>query len=316
MAEREKKGLGSDAFGRDIKPKKKRFGKATDDGERRLHAARFLPLPFGEPSGYWRKVPTAHEEVYRHLPLADVGAGCIPEKTIVRMHNRKAVVTLDMMAKEVKDLRQAQMAVVAFAAAQRFLHPVDLGGHTILAVLTEANWGEAVVENAKARLSLIKKYFDDATEENSSRAARRQPPMKYSAAKTLWVDTVATVNPQFGLAAMGRQMAAMGSGGASNSGGSQKGAGGGSQHQAGNRNHNQQQKGKPGAQARTPARFQGMPVCFGYNTKAGCTRIPPGTTAASCKDGNGNGGFAHVCNHFFGDGKGHCLAGHPRFGNH
>jgi hypothetical protein len=44
----------------------------------------------------------------------------------------------------------------------------------------------------------------------------------------------------------------------------------------------------------TPARFNGVPVCFGYNSRNGCKRAPAG--AYVCKDGATT--FAHVCNLF------------------
>jgi hypothetical protein len=67
---------------------------------------------------------------------------------------------------------------------------------------------------------------------------------------------------------------------------------------------------------RTPARFNGVPVCFGYNNKGGCRRAAPGANV--CKDGNTT--FAHVCNFYIkgtgGKADAHCLGPHSRVGNH
>ncbi len=321
--EREKLGLGGEVFSRDSKPKAKKFKKGADDGERELHPARFLPLPHSEPATYWHLVPTTHEHVYRHLPLELTCGRGIPEAVVARMHNRKSAVKLDALAKEVKDVKQAQIAVINYTVIQRFLHPLDLSGMTILLVLTEAGWGQAIGDSDKQRLALIKKFFEDTVEENSGRAVRQQPPLTHEQVKMRWVDTVAAMHPQFSLAAVGQQLAALGakqagqkpsSSGNANSGSSGSGQADGKGKSGGD--------GKPGSRGgppsgnRTPARFQGLSVCYGYNGKSGCNRIAPGTSAITCKDGTGQNVFAHVCNHFFKDKNTHCLQNHPRFGNH
>ena len=64
------------------------------------------------------------------------------------------------------------------------------------------------------------------------------------------------------------------------------------------------------------ARFNGLPVCFKYNSPSGCSRRPQGTQA--CVEGNTV--YAHVCNHLTlgppGQPGTHCYALHPKFGNH
>ena len=67
--ENEKKGLGSAVYGRDKKPKAKKFKAQKDDGEKKLHPARFESLPRVAPAKFWKHVPTGRSEVYRHLPL-------------------------------------------------------------------------------------------------------------------------------------------------------------------------------------------------------------------------------------------------------
>jgi hypothetical protein len=69
VKEQERKGVGAAVFGRDRKPKKKKFKKMTDDGEKKLHPARFVGLPRVDPKLYWDQVPGAAEEIYRHVPL-------------------------------------------------------------------------------------------------------------------------------------------------------------------------------------------------------------------------------------------------------
>ena len=52
----------------------------------------------------------------------------MPEATIVKLHDRKVPVDLDMMAKEVKDMKQVQLAVCSCVAVMRNLHPINMGG--------------------------------------------------------------------------------------------------------------------------------------------------------------------------------------------
>ena len=139
--------------------------------------------------------------------------------------------------------------------------------------------------------------------------------------------------PNLSYLGMGQQMAAMSVGGGKTkagkqgkgggSGGGGGGGGGGSSVQAGfkqnQQGHQKQNQGAAGAgggggglMLRTPARHNGMPVCFGYNN-GNCTRLAPGAQAKQCVDGSMT--FAHVCN-FYVKGVGHCLADHPKVKNH
>ncbi len=319
--ERERKGLAGEGFVRDSKPKAKKYPEMEDDGDRKLHPARFASLPISEPKDYWDLVPTAKEEIYRHLPLQHFGVENVAEATVVKMHNRRQPVDLEMFVKEVKDIRQAQMAVIQYATIQRYLHPMDMGGMTILIILTEAGWGEAAGDNEKHRVTLVKQFFEDAVRENCSRAARRDPPMSYEQAKARWMRCLTALYPQFGLAVVGQQLAGMGAG--------QKIAGtaGASKHANNSSSHTRIGTGTgptsatsgnrqvgPGGPRYTPARYQGLPVCFGFNSAAGCRRLGAGATATTCSDGKTH--FAHVCNYFLKAYNAHCLAQHSKIGNH
>ena len=77
--------------------------------------------------------------------------------------------------------------------------------------------------------------------------------------------------------------------------------------------------GKSGAgqQRPPPARFNGLSVCFGFNTPAGCTRTKHNQNA--CVDSvNAGTIYAHVCNWYNRPAAGqqgagsYCLATHPR----
>ncbi len=143
--------------------------------------------------------------------------------------------------------------------------------------------------------------------------------MNYEQAKARWMRCVAALYPQFGIAAVGQQLASMGAGSrgpASHSGarlgpaaGQTTGhSGAGVSTGGGNSGY------KPVGHKYTPARYQGMAVCFGYNSAAGCRRLATGSSASTCSDGKTH--FAHVCNYFVKANNVHCLAQHSKIGNH
>ena len=246
--EMEKKGLGTAAYGSDRKPKPIKYKAMKDDGETRLHPARFERMPRSQPKDYWQHVPTGRQEIYRHLTLQHVGVDNVPEATVVKLHDRKVPVDLDMMGKEVKDMRQVQLAVCNYVAVMRALHPIDMGGVTMQIVLTEAGWAEFLGETEKARVQLIKRFFENCVLENSGRAVRKEPPMDYEQVKARWFKDVAVTCPQLAMANVGQQIAAMGGGGGAGGstgqakqqvGGGQAGGGGGGKAAA------------PGAQGKT-----------------------------------------------------------------
>jgi len=316
--ERERRGMTSE-FGVDRKPKKKKFKEAEDDCATILHPARFLPLPIVEPKEYWSQVPRTREVIFRHLPLQHFGIEGVPEKTVVILHNRKMAVDLDSMTTgKITDLKQAQVAVQNYAMLQRYLHPMDLSGQVIQLVLTEAGWGEGLGGDDRQRVAAVKRFFEDCTGENSRRAARKQEPLDYEQVRSRWVKAVTSAYPQVRATFFGQQMAAMvggtgqrqqqrQNGGGQQNGSSQPTRGAGAGPQGG-------QGGQMRLSFNKPARFQGMPVCFGFNSSAGCRRTPAGTTASTCSDGKTH--FAHVCNYFIKSKNDHCLANHPKMGNH
>ena len=137
--ENEKKGLGSAVYGRDKKPKAKKFKAQKDDGEKKLHPARFESLPRVAPAKFWKHVPTGRSEVYRHLPLQHLGVDGVAESTIVKLHNRKVPVELAMLRKEpVAEVRHVEQAVWNYVLILRSLHPADHGGlvlHKVIGII-------------------------------------------------------------------------------------------------------------------------------------------------------------------------------------
>lgn len=126
--------------------------------------------------------------------------------------------------------------------------------------------------------------------------------------------------PQFAMSFMGKQMVAMGGGQTPKVFDGQRrpqsattaSGGNGSQGTSG-----QQRGARPNIAAgpgiKTPARYMGLPVCWGFNNGE-CKRLPAGTTAKTCKDATTT--FAHVCNFFVRATNKHCFADHMKTGNH
>ena len=173
--EEEKKGAGSAVYGKDRKLKPVSFEKGKDDGVTRLHPARFeLRMPLCAPKKYWSKMPV-RREVYRHFPLTHLGMeGQVSEATIVRMHDRRVPITLDMLYKgnagrdskaekaewlEPTEVKHLQEAILNYVVLLNALWPVDYAGMVITRVLVEANWGIAAGGNKKARVALVRKFF-------------------------------------------------------------------------------------------------------------------------------------------------------------
>ena len=177
VKETEKKGLGTSIYGKDKKPKSRRYKGMKDDGELKLPPARFTSLPVSEPAKYWDKVPTCMNDVFRHIPLQHLGVKNVPESTIVKMHNRKAPVELSMMRKEVTEIRHVQEAVFNYVAILRSLHPMDHAGLAIQKTLIDTDWCRHVGPDDKQRVGIMKSFFDDTVRENSGRAVRKEPPL-------------------------------------------------------------------------------------------------------------------------------------------
>ena len=315
--EQARKGIGVSVFGRDKKPKEKKFKSAKDDGEKCLHPARFVRMPMVEPAAYWTDVPTCHAEIYRHLAVEHLGVEGVPEGTIIKLHDRKIPVDLDMMGSKVEDMRQAQVAVCHYVTIMRNLHPIDMGPTTVQLVLTEVGWGEALGDSDKTRLQLVKRFFEECARDNCSRAVRQQPPMDHEKVKARWLKTVATVCPHLAMVNVGQNMVAMGAAGKGNGGQNAKQVPG-KQGKAGPGVTGGGAGGAGGAGGgnRQPARFQGVLCCYGFNSGKGCSRLPPGVTVAkTCKDGT-NTTFVHRCNAFVKTKNEYCFADHPRVGNH
>ena len=60
-------------------------------------SCRFERPPITEPKDWWHKMPVAHKNVYKRIPLDHVGAeNAVSEHTIARAHDRAAPLQLRM----------------------------------------------------------------------------------------------------------------------------------------------------------------------------------------------------------------------------
>ncbi len=159
--------MGVAVFGRDKKRRAKKYKAMKDDGLGKLHPARFERLPFSDPAKWWKMVPEKRDEIYRHIRLEHYGAQ-VSEATIVRLHDRRVMVELDMFMKgsvmkggekagEVADVKRLQEAVANYAAVMQILWPPDYATAVITRVLVETRWGESM-EDDKLRSYVAKRF--------------------------------------------------------------------------------------------------------------------------------------------------------------
>jgi hypothetical protein len=177
------------------------------------------------------------------------------------------------------------------------LWPQDDTPRILLRVLVHFKFGALVRDNEAEKCKIIAEFCDAVLRENASRAVGRDPPLSFRQAKERWSDVAERYTTQGGFGG-NRQNKSDGKAG---------GVGGGQQ---------QQQQRNGGMLVRNRgARYswngRQYAVCFDYN-RGGCSRK---ATACGCEDGKGVV-FAHVCNYYNNQAGKHCLALHPRVGNH
>jgi hypothetical protein len=189
--EAEKKGMGKAVYGRDGRVRKKVFKKMKDDGMKKLHPARWERLPVVEPKKYWGQLPTKRDQIFRHIPLQHYGLdGQISELTLVRMHDRKVPVELEMLTRDkVTEVRHCMDAVVNHAIVCQTLWPTDYGPMVIMKVLVDVMWGEGLSFNEKQKVAAIKRMFDDVARENSGRAVRKEAPLDYDKVRARYTES-------------------------------------------------------------------------------------------------------------------------------
>lgn len=296
----------SDAmFGDDEAPPSKKFKAGRDNRLTEFHEASFQRLPVATQAAYWNLVPRRREHVYRAIPLQQCGAeNQVNEMAVIRMHDRRAPVTLKMFfaknysrrpvqSAEAVDgdwespikLRALQEALLNHAAVSRSLWPMDFTPDVIGRILVVNNWGGAAGSEA-ARTGLIATFFDWLMVENAASAAKGLPPADYRRAKEIWERAVES-------AGIGHGDRSNKTDGADGDGKDKKkttrGGGGG------------------GASVQAQPRVAGMFVCYKFNDSQGCQRTPQGQ---GCKLATGQV-FVHACTAKKTDGS-WCLGNHSR----
>jgi hypothetical protein len=197
---------------------------------------------------------------------------------------------------EPAEIRHLQEAMVNYMTVNHVLWPFDFGPLVIMRVLVENRWGEAAGPDMRERVSLVSRFFNEVTSENSGRAVRGEPPLDYEKVRGKWCRLVETSFPQLGyIAANAVATPAVVQGPAAGKG-----------HGKG--------KGGPGSDAKggsgnARALHNGRPVCYSFNQREGCKRQRASYDA--CRDAAGKQ-YAHYCNHYDKAKKAHCLAMHAR----
>ncbi len=262
-------------------------------------------------------MPVKREEIYRHLKLDLYGAqGQVSEATIVRLHDRRVPVDLDMFTRaglnrdlksvektaEVVDTKHLQEAVANYSSVMQVLWPIDYSPAVINRVLVDARWGEVIMEE-KLRTAVMRRFFSEVVRENCGRAVRGEAPMVYGEAREKWLQVLDNFVPQADRISVlfgATRATNAASGGAGGKNGLQK------QGKAGTGNS----KWRPNRPAAT---WNGVAVCYGYNSHTGCQRTKQGPSL--CKDLKGNT-YAHVGNWWDNGGNKYCLQAHARVTSH
>lgn len=145
-----------------------------------------------------------------HLGLC----GQVPESTIVRMHDRRVPVTLNMLYKanaardtsnekqkweEPTEIWHLQDAVLNYHMILWSIWPSDYAAFPIQKVLIESKWGEAAGNNNKQRVQLVRKFFEEVVKQNSGRAVRDEPPLSYEEVKQTWIRSMESMFPHLSM---------------------------------------------------------------------------------------------------------------------
>ncbi len=198
-----------------------------------------------------------------------------------------------------KGIWQIHEALVNYATLMHVLWPYHYAWLNIWRLLVEVRFGELVSADERDRTTLVTRFFNAVTKENSGRATRKQEPLSFDDVKKKWERIVSASFP--------RVAAAKPAAAPQNNNRGQPGA---------VRGAGQGRGGLQRGRVATPrASFKGGPVCFAYNQVGGCGRP---TAPGGCVD-NGSTPprlYHHVCNFLTRATNNFCLKQHPRHSNH
>ena len=198
------RGANTETFAKDVKPPKKKFKAATDDGRKNLHNARFLRQPLDSPKIWWNKVPTNRPHIFKNMSMDFTGRqNCVAEKTIANLHNRTLALNLkhfnsdnvtvsskpkktinnfseqgmtsifDFCWDEPSTMLQIQDSILNYCFLNHNLWPLDPTGLQIIGCLTKYRW-IAHAPEMKTRTEIITTFFDNVMRINAIRATNRE----------------------------------------------------------------------------------------------------------------------------------------------
>ena len=203
-------------------PGKVSFKAQMDDGIRKLHPARWLRLPFSEPSTYFNQVPVRHTKKYRNLSLEFSGASNkISDRVILNMHDRRHCLELkhllsentnvasrpikeirrqekegvvsfqDYGWEEPQSMRQVLEAIENYRTILTLLWPADQTGNIIGRLLLKYKNIQAA-SDPKVKVAVVTAYFDKVQRANTRRAANRTVILSYDEHEKLLKETLSS----------------------------------------------------------------------------------------------------------------------------
>jgi hypothetical protein len=342
--------LGEAAFHRDGKPKTVKHREQSDNGTTKLHPARNHRQPLVPPKAYYKDVPKKREEIIRNFPQDHLGStGHVSETTVGKMHNRSVILTFDNFGKssykpgkggdkgsKYSDQSQLQEGLCNYATMLHAIWPMDYTGIVMWRVLIEGGWGNVAGGDERKKSELCIEFFNAILHDNCGKAVHDQYPCVYEQMKAKWQRLVEKMYPRYPSASAGagsssshnnqnsqsgssgqKNKNSAGTGNSSSRGGTKSGA-------SSNRGGGYSSRGGGGGGSRVNPRptnagpiakdARGLEVCFGYNNKNGCRRIP--IDATTCRDQHSQVLYAHFCSNWNKSTSIHCLKPHSRHGNH
>ena len=340
--QKKKKASVTDPISKLTKLKPRKFKKGRDDGYSKLHKARFLRKPYGQPKKWWAMMPVNRDKegVCLDMPLEFMGcANSVASKALLHLHDRSYPLQLKMMAPDnvnvatrarkriermeagevttltdfwwtdVTAIKAVQDCILNFGAVLNILWPLDPTGWIMLRVLHKYGW-VAVSSDEGKRVTVILRFFDSVIKENCQRAVNKRPPMSSEEQEAMLKRTLCSfgLKDEVPFLTSGQDERKLGQGTSAGGGSNNGGSGGG-----GIRGQNKQGFRSNNGRKREFASYNGMGTYYEYNNPGGnkC-RNKRGSASSSCKDPNSTKELAHVCNKFVVSKNTFCLGKHSR----
>ena len=306
------------ALKQDDFPEKVKFPAGKDDGQKKLHAARFLRLPLSEPKDYYSQVPIKHSKRFRNISLEFSGcANEVSDKSILLLHDRRNVIELkhflaenlnvasrplkylqrkeddslvsssDYSWDEASSMRQVLNGIENYRSCLHHLWPVDQTGDIIGKLLLKYRH-IAVTSDQKTRVAVVTSYFNHVQRANAKRAANKVVVLSFEEHEKVLKDTLIS----FGLRSEVPYDQPMRDGRAD----TRPGPSG-----------TKPQRGRQPKREFPPTSSSGLKICYDFNN-AGCSRTKAGNGCVGQKGEM----FSHICNKVDKETKASCHGRHSR----